>query len=43
MWKKDDINLHIILEKADPAWTGPVGFTTKVLEDIVKSRDNSFI
>ena len=43
MWKKDDIDLHIILEQPDPSWTGPVGFTTKVLEEIVKSRDRSFI
>jgi NAD(P)H-flavin reductase len=43
MWKKDDINLHVILEKADPSWTGPVGFITRVLEDIIKSRPDTFI
>jgi NAD(P)H-flavin reductase len=43
MWKKDDINLHIILEKADPTWTGPVGMITKVLEEIIAKRDASFI
>jgi sulfhydrogenase subunit gamma (sulfur reductase) len=43
MWKKDDINLHLILEKADPGWTGPVGLITKVLDEIVNSRDESFI
>lgn len=43
MWKKDDINLHVIVEKADAAWTGPVGFTTRVLGDISKDRSASFI
>jgi sulfhydrogenase subunit gamma (sulfur reductase) len=43
MWKKDDINLHLILEKATPGWTGPVGLITKVLDEIVNSRDESFI
>jgi NAD(P)H-flavin reductase len=43
MWKKDDINLHITLEKGDPSWNGPVGFIPSVLEEIVKSRDDSFI
>lgn len=43
MWKKDDINLHVIVEKADPSWTGPVGFITKVLEGIIKDRASSFI
>ncbi len=43
MWKKDDINLHIIVENAGPEWTGEVGLITKVLEGIVKSRDDSFI
>ena len=43
MWKKDDIDLHIVLEQSDPSWTGPVGFTTKVLEDIVTSLDRSYI
>ena len=43
LWKKDDIGLHLILEKADPSWTGPVGYIPRVLEEIVKSRDDSFI
>jgi sulfhydrogenase subunit gamma (sulfur reductase) len=43
MWKKDDINLHIILEKGDPTWTGPVGMITKVLDEIIASRDRTFI
>jgi len=43
MWKKDDIDLHIILEKADPSWNGPVGFIPKVLEEIVASRDANFL
>ena len=43
IWKKDDINLHIIMEEADPNWTGPVGLITKVLKEIIESRDDSFI
>jgi NAD(P)H-flavin reductase len=43
MWRKDDINLHLIVEKADPDWTGEVGLITKVLEGIAKSRDESFV
>lgn len=43
MWKKDDINLHVIVEKPDPAWTGDVGLITKVLEDIIQSKPETFI
>ena len=43
MWKKDDIDLHVILEKPDPSWTGPVGFITRVLEDMIKDRPDTFI
>ena len=43
MWKKDDIDLHIILEKAEPSWTGPTGYIPRILEEIVKVRDDSFI
>jgi sulfhydrogenase subunit gamma (sulfur reductase) len=35
MWKKDDIGLHVILEEPDAKWTGPVGFITRELEDII--------
>ncbi|MDH4161541.1 MAG: FAD/NAD(P)-binding protein [Nitrospirota bacterium] len=43
MWKKDDINLHVILEKTDNGWDGPVGYIPKILEDIIKSRPDTFI
>jgi len=43
IWKKDDLNLHIIMEEADPNWTGPVGLITKVLKEIIDSRSSSFI
>ena len=43
MWKKDDINLHVILEKADNGWGGPVGYIPKILEEIIKSRPDRFI
>ncbi len=41
-WRKDDINLSIIVEKADPSWKGPVGLITKVLEQIIAERDRPF-
>jgi NAD(P)H-flavin reductase len=43
MWKKDDIDLHVILEKADGGWTGPVGFITKVLEENIAARPDGFL
>jgi len=43
MWKKDDIGLHIILEKEEPGWTGPVGFTPKILEGLLAERGDSFV
>jgi NAD(P)H-flavin reductase len=43
MWKKDDIGLHIIVEKGDPSWTGPVGFTPKILEGLLAERGASFV
>jgi sulfhydrogenase subunit gamma (sulfur reductase) len=43
MWKKDDLGLHIIVEKPDPSWTGDVGLITKVVEEIIASRDSRFI
>ncbi len=42
MWRKDDIGLSIIVEKADPSWKGPVGLITKVLEQMVSERSSSF-
>jgi NAD(P)H-flavin reductase len=33
-WRKDDIELDIIVEKADHTWKGPVGLTTKILEQM---------
>lgn len=32
MWRKFDINLHIIVEKADAAWSGPSGMITEALK-----------
>ncbi len=42
MWRADDVNLHIIVEKGDPSWTGPVGMITKVLQDIFANRDRDY-
>jgi sulfhydrogenase subunit gamma (sulfur reductase) len=43
MWKKDDLGLHIIVEKPDPSWMGDVGLITKVVEGIIAGRDPLFI
>jgi sulfhydrogenase subunit gamma (sulfur reductase) len=42
MWRKDDIGMTIIVEKPDPAWKGPTGLITKVLEQMAAVRDASF-
>ena len=42
MWRADDVNLHIIVEKGDPSWKGPVGMITKVLQDIFTHRDADY-
>ncbi len=43
LWKKDDIDLHTIVEKPDPGWSGPVGLITKVLEEIIASREDAYL
>lgn len=42
MWKKDDIGLEIIVEKADPSWQGPVGLITDSLKKILASKDETY-
>ena len=42
-WRKDDIDLTIIVEKADADWKGPVGMITRVLERMIATRNESFI
>ncbi len=42
MWRKDDIELSIIVEKAGPDWKGPVGMITKILEKIFLERNGPF-
>lgn len=42
MWRADDVNLHIIVEKGDPVWKGPVGMITKILDDIFTHRDQAY-
>ena len=42
MWRADDINLSIIVEKPAAAWEGPVGMITKILEEMFKKRENAF-
>lgn len=42
MWRADDVNLHIIVEKDEPSWNGPVGRTTNILEDIFTHRESDY-
>ena len=42
VWSKDDINLNIIVEKADPSWKGSVGMLTDSLLKILSGRENEF-
>ena len=41
-WRKDDIELDIIVEKADHTWKGPVGLTTKILEQMASKSGKLF-
>ncbi len=42
LWRKDDIGMTIIVEKADATWKGPVGFITKIIEKMSSERAESF-
>ncbi len=42
MWRKDDIDMVIIVEKPDSAWQGRVGMITKVLEEMAEKRAEDF-
>ncbi len=42
MWRKDDINLNIIVEKPDKSWKGPAGLITDPLKKILSGRDVEF-
>jgi sulfhydrogenase subunit gamma (sulfur reductase) len=41
-WKKDDIELSIIVEKPDSSWKGPVGMTTKIIDQMAQKRGPEF-
>lgn len=41
-WRKDDIDLAIIVEKADASWKGPAGMITKILDDQENAGNGSF-
>lgn len=41
-WSKDNINLNIIVEKADKSWKGSVGMLTETLLKILTDRDIEF-
>lgn len=42
VWRKDDIHLNIIVEKADASWKGSVGLITESLLKILTDRDIDF-
>ncbi|GBD95685.1 MAG TPA: oxidoreductase [Nitrospirae bacterium] len=42
IWRKDDIDLEIIVEKQDKSWKGPSGLITDPLEDILSGRDDEY-
>lgn len=42
MWRKDDINLHITVDKADRKWKGPVGLLTNILSELLKNKDRDY-
>ncbi len=42
IWRADDIELSIIVDKPDSSWKGPVGQITKILEKMFSERDEPF-
>ncbi len=42
MWRKDDMGISIIVEKADPLWKGAVGLITGALEPVLAGKDTAF-
>lgn len=42
LWRKDDIDLQIIVEKADRSWKGPEGLITDPLKGILSGRDDEY-
>ena len=40
MWRQFDINLDIIVDRADASWQGPVGLITEILEKRIKTAEN---
>jgi NAD(P)H-flavin reductase len=43
LWRRDDIGLSVIVEKGDPAWTGPIGLITRSVEPVLAGKDAAFI
>ncbi len=43
MWRRDDMGLSIIVEKADPLWKGRVGLITNALEAVIAGKDAAYI
>lgn len=42
MWRADDIELSIIVDRPDSSWKGPTGLVTKIIEKMFAERDVSF-
>jgi sulfhydrogenase subunit gamma (sulfur reductase) len=43
MWRKDDMGLSIIVEKANHLWKGQVGLITDALETVIAGKDAAYI
>ena len=42
-WRRiDDVNIEIIVEEPDDAWTGPVGMLTKLLDGVQVDADETY-
>jgi len=41
-WRADDLNLEIVVDRADASWTGRTGVVTTILDDLFAGRDESY-
>jgi sulfhydrogenase subunit gamma (sulfur reductase) len=42
IWRKDDIDLEIILDKPSKEWSGPTGLLTEPLKEMLDKKDDDF-
>jgi NAD(P)H-flavin reductase len=43
LWRRDDIGLHVIVEKSDPSWQGPGGLITGAVGPVIAGKDAAYI